>query len=81
MSDQLAVQIALIPLIWLAVATLVVAACQVAARADACPPASVQEPPDGPTARDRRLTQDRLAMPQRSNAMADERSAVLHRGR
>jgi hypothetical protein len=50
-SHQLAVSIALIPLIWLAVATLVVAACQVAAGADACQPVStvrqemLDEPP------------------------------------
>ena len=40
-SYQLAVPIILIPLIWLAATTLIVAACQVAARADTgLPPSS-----------------------------------------
>ena len=39
-SYQLAVPIILIPLIWLAATTVVVAACQVAARADHCPASS-----------------------------------------
>jgi hypothetical protein len=47
-SYQLAVPIILIPLIWLAATTFVVAACQVAARADACLPSSSsgEEVPD-----------------------------------
>jgi hypothetical protein len=73
----------LIPLIWLAVTTLVVAACQVAARGDASQPSSTlaQDVLDQPAVLDQRHAQDHIAISQRRYATARGRKAMLHQAR
>jgi hypothetical protein len=66
------VPIILIPLIWLAAMTLVVAACQVAANGDACESSCSQceHLSDERAPLDQHQAQDRVAMSQRRYAAA-----------
>jgi hypothetical protein len=82
-SYHLAVPIILIPLIWLAATTLVVAACQVAARGDACQPSSTvgEEALDERAVLDQCRARGHTAVATRRFATARERRVMLDHGR
>jgi hypothetical protein len=77
------VPIILIPLIWLAAMTFVVAACQVAARADGCQPSPTlgEKAPDERAAVDQHQVPDHVESSRRRTASAGERGAMLHQTR
>jgi hypothetical protein len=83
MSYPLAVQIILIPLIWLAAMTLVVAACQVAARADGCRPSPTpgEAEPEERAVLDQHQGADHFAPAFGPSGTGRQRSAMLHNGR
>ena len=83
MSDPLEVPIILIPLIWLAAATLVVAACQVAARADACSASYAlgEEAPNERGAVDQHRAPGRIDPQHEHAATGRGRGAIVHDGR
>ena len=79
MSNPLEVPIILIPLIWLAATTLVVAACQVAARGEGCRASTLgEEALDERAALDQQEAPDRTASAHERSATAREHGAMMH---
>jgi hypothetical protein len=81
MSNPLEEPIILIPLIWLAATTLVVAACQVAARGERCRASTLgEEALDERGALDQHQAPDRIASARERSATARERGVMVHHG-